>query len=108
MVNKIATTQDFLEYVCDQVSASGDATYRKMFGEGMVYVNAKPVLLICNNTVYVKMLDEIKDILSDAETGYLYPKAKLHYILDIDNIVLSNEVVSILEPITKIPAKKKK
>ena len=74
----------------------------------MVYINSKPLLLVCNNTVYIKMRDEVKDILAEAQTGYPYDKAKLHYILDIDNADLLNEVISILEPITPVPVKKTK
>jgi TfoX/Sxy family transcriptional regulator of competence genes len=104
----MATNSSYLEFVCEQISASGEVTYKRMFGEGMIYVNAKPILLVCNNTVYVKMRDEVKDILANAETGFPYDKAKLHYILDIDNIELCNEVVILLESITPIPVKRKK
>ena len=104
----MATTQEFLEYLCETASKSGIATYKRMFGEAMVYINSKPLLLVCNNTVYIKMRDEVKDILAEAQTGYPYAKAKLHYILDIDNADLLNEVISILEPITPVPVKKTK
>ena len=30
-----------------------------MFGEYMVYVNDKPVLLVCGNTVYAKKLPQL-------------------------------------------------
>lgn len=36
----------------------------------MVYINDKPILLICDNTVFVKKLDEIKEQIQDAEVGY--------------------------------------
>ena len=35
----MATTPDFVEFVCEQISGAGDIRYRKMFGEYMVYVN---------------------------------------------------------------------
>lgn len=50
----MATSVDFINYVCEQIVGVGDIRYRKMFGEYMVYVNYKPILLICDNTVYVK------------------------------------------------------
>ena len=52
-----------------------------MFGEYMVYVNDKPVLLVCDNTVYVKKLPEIEELMSGAECGVPYDSAKEHYIL---------------------------
>ncbi len=99
----MATDLDFIEYVCEQVKGAGVVTCRKMFGEYMVYINARPVLLVCDNTVYVKMLDCIKDLMADAEVGLPYDGAKPHYILDIDNSALSCEAVRILEPVTPLP-----
>lgn len=104
----MATSVDFIEYVCEQIADTGIVTCKKMFGEYMVYVNAKPILLVCDNTVYVKMLDEVKDIMQNAEIGNPYNGAKLHYILDIENKELCEEIIGILEPITKIPKPRKK
>lgn len=49
----MASTKEFVEYVCDQIEKF-DVRNRKMFGEYMIYVNQKPILLICNDTVFVK------------------------------------------------------
>ena len=51
----------------------------------MIYVNQKPVILVCNNTAYVKMLENIKPYFENGETDFPYKGAKEHYILDIDN-----------------------
>lgn len=104
----MSTTQDFAEYVCEQIRDTGNVRYRKMFGEYMVYVNDKPILLVCDNTVFVKQLDDVAELLREADVGFPYTGAKLHYVLDIDDAVLSNEVVRILEPITPFPKPKKK
>jgi len=104
----MATTQDFIEYVCEQISGTGFVRYRKMFGEYMVYINEKPILLVCDNTVYVKELDCIREQMKDAERGFPYSGAKEHYILDIDYAEYSREIVRILEPVTPIPKPKKK
>lgn len=104
----MATSKEYIEYVCEQIAGVGEITYKKMFGEYMVYVNAKPILTVCDNIVFVKMLDCLKDVLSDADTGNPYQGAKLHYILNIEDSQLSKEVVSILEPITSIPKPRKK
>jgi len=104
----MSTTLDFAEYVCEQIRDTGAVRSRKMFGEFMVYVNDKPILLVCDNTVFVKQVEAVADILKDADVGFPYTGAKLHYVLDIDDAVLSNEVVRILEPITLVPKPKKK
>lgn len=104
----MATTTDYIEFVCDQIYGSGAIRYKKMFGEYMAYVNDKPVLLVCDNTVFVKKLDCIADKMKNAETGFPYKGAKEHYILDIENAELSKEIVAILESVTPIPKPKKK
>ena len=38
----MATTKDYIEYVCERLHGAGGLRYRKMFGEYMVYVNDKP------------------------------------------------------------------
>lgn len=104
----MATTVEYIEYVCEQIKNIGEIRYRKMFGEYMVYVNDKPILLVCDNTVYIKMLDCIQNEMIHSSTGFPYDGAKEHYILDIDNTELCKNVISILESVTPIPRSKKK
>lgn len=104
----MATSVDYIEFVCEQIRGTGDIRYKKMFGEYMVYVNDKPVLLVCDNTVFVKKLDIIHEQMDGSETGYPYKGAKEHYMLDIENTELSRTVVDILESVTPIPKPKKK
>ena len=104
----MSTTKEFIEYVCEQVRGVGLIRYRKMFGEYMVYVNDKPILLVCDNIVYVKKLDCIAERMQDADRGCPYSGAKEHYILDIDEAEFAREIIGILEPVTLQPKPKKK
>lgn len=104
----MASTVDFIEYVCEQISGTGNIRYKKMFGEYMAYVNDKPILLVCNDTVYVKMLDCVAQELKDAEIAIPYAGCTNRYILDIDNADFSRRVVSLLEAATPVPAPRKK
>jgi len=104
----MSTTKEFMEFVCGQIKDVGTVRYRMLFGEYMVYVNEKPVLVVCDNTVFLKMLPELAEKMAQAETGYPYQGAKPHYILDIDNAAFSREIVSILEEVTPLPKPKKK
>ncbi len=104
----MSTTPDFIEFACEQLGRIMPVTYKKMFGEYMIYVNLKPIFLVCNNTVYVKMREEIESFMKDAEIGPPYAGAKDHYVLDIENYELCQNIMNILEPILKIPVKKKK
>ena len=104
----MATSIEYIEFVCEQISGVGVIRYKKMFGEYMVYVDDKPILLVCDSTVYVKKLDEISEQMQDADTGYPYNGAKEHYILDIDDANFSKEVIEKLKEIIPIPKPKKK
>ena len=77
-----------------------------MFGEYMVYVDGKPVFTVCDNTVFVKQVDELKELMSQADTGYPYKGAKEHYILDIEDGELVRKVVDILKEVIPVPKKK--
>lgn len=104
----MATTNEYIEYVCEQIKGVGEIRYKKMFGEYMVYVNDKPVIIVCNNTVFVKELDCIKEMMKNAGEGYPYKGAKEHYILDIDNSDFCKTIVSEIEKVTPVPKPKKK
>lgn len=50
----MATSQDYLDFVLEQLPPLWSIRSRKMFGEYMVYLNGKPILMLCDNTVFVK------------------------------------------------------
>jgi TfoX/Sxy family transcriptional regulator of competence genes len=104
----MATSVDYILYVCEQIRGVGEIRYKKMFGEYMIYVKDKPILLVCDHTVYVKQLDAIKAYMQEAEVGYPYQGAKEHYILDIEDPEHAKAVITILEEITPLPKPKKK
>ncbi len=104
----MATTQDYIEYVCEQINGIGEVRYRKMFGEYMVYVNDKPVIIVCDNVAFVKKLEVIQEMMQNAEYGIPYQGAKEHYILDIDNSDFCRDVVKKLEEVTPLPKSKKR
>ena len=65
----MATSEEYLTFVCEQIARFGAVRYRKMFGDATVYLDDKPILLVCDNTVFVKCLPETAALLSDAGTG---------------------------------------
>ncbi len=103
----MATTPEFMQFVYDQVKSVGDVSYKKMFGEYMLYCDGRPVLLICDNMVYVKQLPDVAAIFSvhdvPAQTGIPYTGAREHYILDIENVDLAIAVVRKMAQILPIP-----
>ena len=104
----MASDIDFVNFVMDQLNGVGIITSKKMFGEYMVYVNQKPIIGICNNTAYIKMLDCIKTLCKNNEKGFPYDGAKEHYVLDIDNKDKLKKIVMELEKVIPIPKKRSK
>ena len=104
----MATSLDYIEYVCEQILGNYSVRYKKMFGEYIVYVNDKPILLVCDNCVYVKILPELGALMSDAERAIPYEGTKEHYILDMENSEKVRAVIEVLERITPLPKSKAK
>ena len=104
----MASHQDFVDYVAEQLREAGTIRSRKMFGEYMVYLNDRPVLLVCDNTVFVKRLPELADLMKSAPTGVPYSGSKEHYILDMDDTERATAVLAVLERVTPLPKPRKK
>ena len=45
----MASSIDYVLYVCEQLSIAGNISYRKMFGEYAIYCDGKVLGLICDN-----------------------------------------------------------
>ena len=104
----MATSVDFIEFVYESVKKYGFARYKKMFGEYMVYIDEKPVFLVCDNTVYIKKHAGIEQLMADSDVGHPYNGAKEHYILDIENANLLDCIIPMLVQLTPFPKEKKK
>lgn len=109
----MATSIDFMKFVCDQVqSACEDITYKKMFGEYMLYCDGRAVLLICDDTVFVKQIPAASQIFTShgitPDIGTPYPGARPHFILDIENSQLSTDMVRTLSDVLPLPKSRKK
>lgn len=107
----MASSAEFIEFVYDQVAAAGAVRYRKMFGDYMVYCDDKPVLLVCDDTVYVKQIPETLTVFAahgvTPDAGIPYTGARPHYILDIENSDLAVDMTRMLARVLPLPKPKK-
>ena len=99
---------DFIEFVSSQIDTAGTVRCRKMFGEYMVYVDEKPVIIVCDNIPYIKEHEAIKSMMSSAERGFPYEGAKEHYILDVSKTDFAVNVVKALVEVLPYPKSRKK
>ena len=98
----MATTRNYLDFACTQLEGIWGIDYKRMFGEYQIYVNDRPVLLVCDNTVFVKNHPALAHLLAEAPEGLPYPGAKPQKILDAEDRALTAQVLEILERITPV------
>ena len=51
----MASSPDFVEYVCFQLRHAGEISFKKMFGEYGLYCDRKYFGLVCDNQLFVKV-----------------------------------------------------
>lgn len=103
----MACTQEYIDFICEVLAPLGEVHSRKMMGDYVIYVNEKYVITACDNNAFVKKLDCIAHLMSDAETGFAYEGAKESYILDFTDQRKAREVISVLWEVLPFPKKKK-
>ena len=50
----MASSKEFVQYVCDQMSAAAPVTYKSMFGEYGLFAEGKFFAVICDNQLFFK------------------------------------------------------
>lgn len=106
----MASTVEFVEYVCEQISYQRNITYKKMFGEYGIYCNGKIIGLICDNQFFVKKTKAGKALLNSAEEASPYTNAKPHFVIDNfeDREFLDNFIEKTYKELPMPKPKKKK
>lgn len=104
----MACTTAYIDFVSSQLNGVGIIRSKKMFGDWLIYIDEKPVILACDNICYVKKLPVIAELMTGADTGLPYDGAKEHYILDIEHRDKAIEIIETLLPAIPYPKKKKK
>lgn len=77
----MASNQGFVDYVCEQVGLAQRVTFKKMFGEYALYVDAKVVAFVCDNQLFVKPTKLGKQWAGDIAEAPPYPGAKLYFLV---------------------------
>lgn len=80
-------TDDYIDYMLEQLAPAGEMSARKMFGEFGLYMDGKIIGLVCDNQVFLKKTEAGAKLLGDDPAeGYAYPGAKLSYVFeDLDD-----------------------
>jgi len=78
----MASDQDFVDYVVDQLCAAGRISSRKMFGEYAVYCDGKVVALVCDNQLFVKATEAGRRFIGEPHEAPPYHGARLAFLID--------------------------
>ena len=93
----MGSSQDFVEFVVDQIDADCAVTYKKMFGEFGLYTHGKLFALICDDQLFVKRTEGGKAHIGDVVEAPPYPGAKPIFLIGsgIDDSEWLSELVRI-------------
>ncbi|HET8551890.1 MAG TPA: TfoX/Sxy family protein [Gammaproteobacteria bacterium] len=78
----MATDQDFVDYVAEQIDLGDRLTRKKMFGEYALYVDQKVVAFVCDNSLFVKPSQAALELAPELPQGPPYPGAKDYPVAD--------------------------
>jgi TfoX/Sxy family transcriptional regulator of competence genes len=78
----MASDQDFVSYLAEQMQAAGIIRYKKMFGEYAIYCNEKVVALVCDNQLFVKPTQAGRLFIHEVTEAPAYPGAKPGFLIE--------------------------
>ena len=106
----MASDQEFVKFVCEQLSGAGDISSRRMFGEAAVYLGDKVIGLVCDNQFFVKPTDPGRAKIGAPTEAPPFPGATNWFLMtDLDDPEFLVELVRITAaalPAPKVKAKK--
>ncbi|MBM3147291.1 MAG: TfoX/Sxy family protein [Actinobacteria bacterium] len=105
----MASDLSFVEFVCDQVRDAGEPSFRKMFGEYVIYLDGKVVALVCDDRLFVKQTAGGRALLGDPVEAPPYPGAKPHFLIEdrLDDRVWLSALVRVTADELPAPAPKR-
>ena len=107
----MASDQNFVDFVIDQIKNAGEITAKKMFGEYGIYADGKIFGLICDNKLFIKPTISGREFIGDVIEAPPYEGAKPSFLIEekIENSDWLSELISIsLKELPSSKPKKKK
>jgi TfoX/Sxy family transcriptional regulator of competence genes len=78
----MASDQNFVNYVIDQIENAGEITAKKMFGEYGIYSDEKLFGLICDNKLFIKPTTAGRAFIGHVVEATPYPGAKPSFLIE--------------------------
>jgi len=106
----MASDQNFVDFVLDQIENAGEITAKKMFGEYGVYSDEKIFALICDNKLFIKPTSTGREFIQHVVEAPPYTGAKPSFLIEdkIEDREWLSELVRITVKELPEPKPKKK
>ncbi|GAA4461583.1 TfoX/Sxy family protein [Nibrella saemangeumensis] len=106
----MASDQNFVNFVLDQIKNAGVITAKKMFGEYGIYSDEKLFGLICDNKLFVKPTYSGREFIGSVLEAPPYEGAKPSFLIEdkIEDSEWLSELVRISIKELPLPKPKKK
>ena len=107
----MASNQNFVDFVIEQIKNAGEITAKKMFGEYGIYADGKLFGLICDNKLFIKPTISGRAYIGNVVEAPPYEGAKPSFLIEekIEDSNWLSELISIsLKELPSAKPKKKK
>ena len=106
----MASDQNFVDFVVEQLANIGEVSSRKMFGEYVVYCRGKVVALVCDNRLFVKPTEAGRSFIGNVVEAPPHTGAKPAFLIEdqLDDKEWLSHLISLTEKELPMPKPKKK
>jgi len=106
----MASDQNFVNFVIDQIKHAGTITAKKMFGEYGIYSDGIIFGLICDNSLFIKPTQAGREFIGKCVEAPPYAGAKAYFLIEdtIENSDWLSALVRITVQELPVPKPKKK
>lgn len=78
----MASDQNFVDFVMEQIKNAGEITAKKMFGEYGIYADEKLFGLICDNKLFIKPTISGRKFIGNVIEAQPYERAKPSFLIE--------------------------
>ena len=104
----MATSNDYLAFVLDQLSGLQEISHRAMMGEYVLYYRGKEIGGIYDDRVLLKPTKAAEAVIPDAERDIPYDGAKEMLLVDVDDKETLTQLIEAMYPELPEPKKRSK
>lgn len=106
----MASNQNFVDFVLEQIENAGKITAKKMFGEYGIYSDGKMFAVICDNKLFIKPTVSGRNFIGEVVEAPSYPGAKPSFLIEdkLEDRTWLSELVRITLKELPMPKPKKK